>query len=260
MRLAAARLIAAGFGLAVTLTSAFAQTPEAPDNRAFSATAVQTLPDGSEQTGRIAKSGQNMRIEMQVNGLTSIQIMRGAEGVAFLVNPQTKTFAEIRDPSIARAVSGASNPCPSAAEMQATGVVCELNGDGRVSGIVTQRWEIRAPNSDGVTVVQWDTGRRRALAQTWPDGTSLTMEFQAMQEIEGRQVEYWTSALQIPDQPASLGAWWFDAKLRVILREEMPGGVSRVLKDIKVGPVDPAEFLPPQGYQLVQPQQAGTGQ
>jgi len=249
----AARLFAA-MALSAVISPALAQTSASPDDRAFTANAVQILPDGSEQIGRIMKSGQNMRLEMQANGQTSIQIMRGAEGVAFLVNPQNQTFAEIRDPSVKDAVAGASNPCPSEAEMQASGLRCELTGQGAVSGIITQRWEIQSQQAEGVTVVEWDTGRRRALSQVWPDGTSQTMTFQAMEQMEGRSVERLTSAVQSPNQPAALGGWWFDAGLRGVLREEIPGGIGRQLKDIKVGPIDPAMFLPPQGYTQIQPQ------
>lgn len=243
-------------------TTGQAQDAARADSRAFSAIAVQHMPDGSEQTGMIYKSGQNMRLEISADGQTSVQIMRGAESIAYLVDLAGQSYAEIHDPSIARAVAGASNPCPTAAEMQANGLTCQVTGQGLVSGVVTQHWEIQAPQSRAATHIEWDTGRRRALGQTWPDGTVLTMAFQAMDEIEGRAVEHWTSSLQVPDQPAALGGWWFDATLRVVLREEMPGGLTRQLRDIKVGAIAAEKFLPPPGFTLVEPQmqQPGPGQ
>ncbi|MCP5037016.1 MAG: hypothetical protein GY945_05375 [Rhodobacteraceae bacterium] len=255
----AATALIAAFALTSLTGQASGQNTANEDDRAFVASAVQTMPDGGEQVGRIMKSGQNMRLEIQADGQTSIQIMRGAEGIAYLVDPQTQTYGEIRDPSVSQAVTGASNPCPSEAEMQATGLICELMGQGKVSGVVTQHWEISMPQTQGKTMVEWDTGRRRALSQTWPDGTSQVMTFQAMEQMEGRSVEHWTSATQSPGQPAALGGWWFDAGLRVVLREEIPGGIVRQLTDIKVGPVDPAMFLPPQGYTQIQPQMQQQG-
>jgi len=240
--------------IAVLSAPLSAQETATPDGRSFSATAVQTLTDGSTQVGRIYKSGQNMRLEIQTGDQTSIQIMRGGEGRAFLVDPQNQTYAEIRDPSIAQAVTGASSPCPSVADMQASGLRCELTGKGEVSGVTTQKWEIQAAQSDDISIVEWDTGRKRALTQIWPDGTQMTMTFQAMTDIEGRSVEHWTRTLQAPDQPATLGGWWFDAELRVVVREEMPGGVIRELKEITVAPVDPGLFLPPHDYKRVDPQ------
>ena len=244
-------------------TPVLAQTPTAPAPPAFFATAVQILPDGTEQLGRIMKSGDNMRIEMQAGGVSSVQIMRGADGIAYLVDPQTRTFAEIRDPSVARAVAGPNDPCPSPAEMQAAQMTCEQVGQGEVSGITTQTWELKGPQIQGAMRVEWDTGRRRALRQEWPDGTTMTLTFQAMQQVEGRPTEYWQTALQRPDQPAVIGGWWFDPELLLVVREEVPGGITRVLRDIRVGPIDPAMFLPPLGYRQVDPQvarQSGAGQ
>ena len=252
--------------LAVLSSPALAQTaraPVAPAAPAFAATAVQTMPDGSIQTGRIMKAGDNMRIELEAGDRSSIQIMRGAEGVAYLVDPASKTYAEIRDPSVAQAVAGASTPCPLPAEMQAAQMTCKPVGEGKVSGITTQSWEITTANVQGAMRVEWDAGRRRALSQIWPDGTAMTMTFQAMQEFEGRQVEYWATSLQRPGQPAAIGGWWFDPELLVVVREEMPGGIVRALKDIQVGPIDPAMFMPPEGFTRVEAQPApatGGGQ
>ena len=245
------------------MTRSLAQTPAAPMPPDFAATAVQILPDGTEQVGKIMKSDGNMRIEMTANGATSIQIMRGGDAIAYLVDPQSRTYAEFRDPSVAQAVTGASNPCPSEAEMQASGLSCTQVGEGLVSGIITQTWEITAPQAPAPMVIEWDSGRRRALSQSWPEGTSMTLTFQSMQEVEGRQVEYWSSSFQPAGQAAIIGGWWFDPELLVVVREDMPGGVTRVLKDIRIGPLDPALFLPPPGFTRVDPQPApapGAGQ
>lgn len=249
------RRIAAALALVLSAAPAMAQAPATPATPSFAAQAVQTLPDGSEQVGRIMKSAGNMRIEiLGPNGQSSIQIMRGAEGVAFLVDPQTRTYAVIKDPSIATAVSGASDPCPPPAQMQSAQMTCARVGEGQVSGIITQTWELKAPQIDGAMRIEWDQGRKRALSQTWPDGTNMTMTFQAMQEMEGRQVEHWSTSLQAPGQPAVIGGWWFDPALLVVVREEVPGGATRSLREIRVTELDPAFFLPPQGYTQVEAQ------
>ncbi len=251
------RPIAAALALVFLAGPVLAQAPAAPATPSFAATAVQTMPDGSEQVGRIMKSAGNMRIELQgPNGQSSIQIMRGAEGVAFLIDPQSRTYAVINDPSVASAVSGAVDPCPPRAQMQAAQMTCARVGEGQVSGITTQTWELTSPQIEGVMRIEWDAGRKRALSQTWPDGTTMQMTFQAMQELEGRQVEYWSTSLQVPGQPAAIGGWWFDPALLVVVREENPGGLTRALRDIRVGDIDPALFLPPQGYTQVEPQVA----
>ncbi len=245
-----APIVAVAATVIATATALVAQSAVLPRPPSFSATALQILPDGSEQVGRILKSGDNMRIEMQA----SVQIMRGGEGVAYLLDPQAGTYAEFRDASVARAVDGASDPCPSPEEMRAAQMSCRHTGEGLVSGIVTQSWELTAPGIQGVMRVEWDSGRRRALRREWPDATTMTLTFQSMQEVQGRLTEYWQTALQRPNQPAAIGGWWFDPELLVVVREEVPGGITRILRDIRVGPIDPALFAPPPGYRRVEPQ------
>lgn len=259
------RRIAAALALAILATTGAlpltaqtqeqsqSQPPAPPVPPGFSAIAVQTLPDGSEQLGRIMKAAGNMRIELQgPNGQSSVQIMRGGEGVAFLIDLQSRSYAVINDPSVASAVSGASDPCPARARLQATGMTCTRVGKGEVSGITTQTWQIKAPQLEDVMWIEWDAGRKRALSQRWPDGTTMTMTFQAMQEMEGRQVEYWSTSLQAPGQPAAIGGWWFDPVLLVVVREKNPDGLTRELREIRVGDIDPALFFPPQGFTQVE--------
>lgn len=237
---------------------------QAPTPPAFSATAVQTMPDGSEQSGRIVKSGTNMRMEFGANAQKSVQIMRGAEGLAILLDPARAIYAVIPDPTVRAAVEGTPTPCPTPEQMQAAQIRCQRTGEGVVSGITAERWEISGPQDETPSVVLWDPGRRQALSRIFPDGTSLEMTFQAMQEHEGRQVEYWSTSLQIPGQAPLMGGWWFDPELLLAVREEMPGGISRRLTDIQVGPVDQALFAPPEGFSQVEPQamqpQAGARQ
>jgi hypothetical protein len=250
----------AGLAAGMILGSQTLAQTQAADPRAFTATAVQTLPDGTEQVGMIAKSGKNMRMESVVNGQKAIQIMRGEEGLAYFLDPQALTFFVVNDPSVTEAVAGASDPCPPQAQAQAMQIRCIQNGTDKVSGVTVQRYEIQGPQDQAPSVVLWDPGRRRSLGQTWPDGSSLTMAFQAMETIDGREVEHWTSSFQAQGQPAAMGDWWFDSNLIVVVREDLPGGISRRLTNIYAGPVDPAMFLPPQGWTQVQPPQQQTGQ
>lgn len=247
-----------GLAVALVLTGQALAQAEPADPRAFTATAIQSMPDGSEQVGMIAKSGKNMRMETELNGQKSIQIMRGVEGIAYVLDPQALTYFEIHDPSVTQAVSGATTPCPPQA--QAMQISCVQNGTDKVSGVTTTRWEIKSPQEAQPTVVLWDAGRRRALRQDWPDGSSLVMAFQAMEQMEGRDVEHWTSAFQAPGQPAAMGDWWFDSALIVVVKEVLPGGITRRLTNIYAGPVDPAMFLPPQGWTQTAPPAQQPGQ
>ncbi len=77
----------------------------------------------------------------------------------------------------------------------------------------------------------------------------MSMSFNAMVDLAGRQAEYWTIDYTTPGQAPLSTGWWFDPTLRVVVREDLPGGGSRRLEDIQAGPVDPALFEAPAGWQ-----------
>ena len=43
---------------------------------------------------------------------------------------------------------------------------------------------------------------------------------------------------------------WYDPQLKIAIREELPGGYFRELRDIRVGAQSPQLFTIPAGYQL----------
>lgn len=55
----------------------------------------------------------------------------------------------------------------------------------------------------------------------------------------------------LPDGTAKTSTEWYDKELKIVIREELPGGYVREMRDIVVGPQDPGLYLVPQGYQQV---------
>ena len=47
---------------------------------------------------------------------------------------------------------------------------------------------------------------------------------------------------------------WYDRELQIAMREELPGGYFRELRNIRIGPQSDALFRVPAGYRLVEPQ------
>lgn len=225
-------------------TGALAQEPA----RDFTATAIQVLPDQSETTGKIAKSGTDMRLEFERDGLRTIRILRPTEGIMWILDPQNRTYMEFKGPPVPRdAIEGHSTPCPTPSPAT-QGLRCDRSGpDLVISGIQTERWNIAAPGQPP-QVVYWDSQRRQALREEYPDGSLKQMTFKAMETLAGREVEHWRMELQRKGQAPLFGDWWFDTGLRVVLREELPDGSARRLEDIVVGPVDPALFTLPEGW------------
>lgn len=225
-----------------------AQQPQAP--RTFSATAIHSIPGQPETTGRVIKSGENMRLEFEQNGQRVIQILLPRQGVMYILEPQSRTYLEIRGPSVpATAGSGAATPCGAQSNL----ALCERVGSDTLSGIQVERWVLaRQPQSKPVTVL-WDPTRRQALRRDFPDGSSTALRFRAMETLNGRPVERWDMQTLAPGRDTLSGGWWFDPDLRVVVREELPGGEIRRLEDIAVGPVDMSAFQVPEGWRKRDP-------
>ena len=250
-------LAAAAFGF---LFPALAPGPAAAQNSipAYAADAVYRTPDGTESTGRVVKSGPDMRLEFTEAGRAVVQIIRRAEGRMYVLDPASRSYFTVQgepDPQAGAATYEA--PC----DPNVTAMTCRFLGNEVASGITAEIWEIGAPGDPAqVSRILWDGARHRALRQEYPDGTVMALAFQAMVQIEGRNVEHWSIAVNVPGQAPLAGAWYYDPELRVELREELPTGETRSLRNIVVGTVDPASFAVPAGWsEMSPPVPAGPG-
>ncbi len=245
--------LVAGASLAAALPVQAQQTgtadPAAPAPLSYRATAVQGRAGQGETSGTVIKSGQNMRLEYTRDGRQVIQILRPTDGVMYILDPQARSYIEITGQSIPVTAENAyTTPCP---DQQPASDTCQLIGTDVVSGINVERWAIATGADSKPLVILWDSTRRRALRQDFPDGSAMIMAFKAMEVIDGRNAEHWTIEITAPGQPVQSGDWWFDPELRLVLREDLPGGETRRLENIVVGPVDPSAFEVPAGWQKV---------
>ena len=156
-------------------------------------------------------------------------------------------------PIAADAIDGPLSPCPP--QVNSQGVRCERAGQDVVSGVTVERWIVYSPQQNGAMVILWDTGRHRALQFEYPDGSSMKMAFVKMEEIEGRNVEFWKITQAAPSQEPIIGGWWFDPELRVVIREDLPNGVSRRIENIDIAPIEAAMFAAPEGWTQMSPQE-----
>jgi len=243
-------LAAAGLSAILAATGLSAQTAGPP---AYSADAIYRAADGTESSGRITKSGTDMRLEFVQAGRQVIQIIRRAEGLIYVLDPGAHSYYEIKgapDPSASDV--GYQPPC----DRDTQPATCRFIGTEVTSGITAEVWEVTVQGQPGASTILWDGARHRALRQTGADGSVMSLTFQAMVNLGGRNVEHWATRFEAPGQPAQAGAWYYDPELRVEVREEMASGAIRALEEIRVGPVDPALFTVPAGWQQVQMPQA----
>ena len=227
----------------IAASSTIAQT--AQQTQSYSATAIHIVPGQEETSGVVMKSGENIRLEFDQNGQRVIQILRPEVGLMYILNPAEKTYFEIRGSDI----PGAANQANTAPCTEQSGLaLCQQVGLDTVSGIKVERWLLASqPNTKPVAVL-WDPTRRHALRQDFPDGSTTALSFVAMEDVNGRSTEHWTLQILAPGQETLTGGWWFDPEIRVVVREELPGGEVRHLENIVVGAVDPAVFQLPDGW------------
>jgi len=226
-----------------------AQNAAAPAPRMYSATATSQLPGQPDRVGYIVKSASNLRLEFDNQGQPVAQIIRPAQGLIYFLNPEDKTYVEMRGPAVPElAVDAYTPPC-----MPDGGSVCRKIGQAVTSGINTERWMISAPQQSGPVIVLWDPTRRTTLHEDFADGGTMTKTFAAMEDVAGRQTEKWTTRMARPGQETVTGDWWFDPEIRAVVRETIPGGELRTLTDITVGPFDAALFAVPEGWTQKQP-------
>jgi len=239
-----------------SLSIALTAPAMAQQTLSYTATALHALAGQPETSGKVVKSGQNMRLEFVSEGLQIIQILRPEIGAMYILDPAAHTYMEILGPAVpATATDAYTNPCPG----QAAGPACQRIGNDTVNGITVERWLLSASPNNQPTVLLWDSTRRRALRQEFPDGSKMIMSFKAMRDLNDRRTEYWTTELSRPGQPVQAGDWWFDPQLRVVVRETLANGETRRLENIVIGAVDPAAFQIPQGWQKLDlPQPTAT--
>ena len=232
--------------LGLSAAIALAQPTPLPS---FSARSVQTTPDQPDRIGTITKSGNFMRLEFEQDGQKVIQILRPTEGLTYILYPDTRTYIEQLGPAQPEEfVDSYTPPCPTEAEQN--GLQCSRLGLDVYQSIPVERWHIGAPDNSQM-VIFWDPTRKRALRQEMSNGTLVQMTFLGEQEIEGRETEHWVTEVSRQDVATMRNEWWYDPELKLILRETLPDNTLRQLENITTGPVDPAQFTVPDGWQRI---------
>ena len=218
--------------------------------QSYSATAVHEVPGQPGTTGTVTKSGQNMRLEFEQNGRQIIQILLPEQGVMYILEPTTRTYMEMRGQAVPATLgAGSATPCNDQSKL----AVCQRVGTDTVSGIQVEQWLLASQPQTKPLSILWDPTRRQALRQDFPDGSAMVMSFKDMQTLNGRATEHWIIQTEAPGRETLIGGWWFDPELRVVVREELPGGEVRHLEDIQVGAVDGSAFQLPEGWEKRDP-------
>lgn len=240
-----------GMGMALLL---FAAQPQAQGPALeFSAEAVQMAPDKQLRTARMYVGHERVRKEYSENGQQVAEIIDWGRGRVILLMPEQKTYMESGTTEqtriLPRRAGEDTNPCLDMPSLQ-----CRYLGQETLSGRRVDKWEMLAQR-DGITErsLHWiDPQRQMSLRQILPDGRLTELTLVGQQILNGRQVEHWEQSSSLPDGEVQRVSQWYDPQLQIAIREELPGGYFRELRNIVVA-IQPTQlFEVPAGYQRLE--------
>lgn len=227
----------------------------------FSAEAVQMAPDNQLRTARMYVGHERVRKEYTKNGQQVVEIIDWGRGHAIILMPEQNTYMEsitaVQTKILPRRAGEDTNPCLDMPSLQ-----CRHLGQETLSGRRVDKWEMLAQRG-GITErsLHWiDPQRQMPLRQILPDGRLTELILLGKQMLNGRQVEHWEQSSSLPNGEIQRASQWYDPQLQIAIREELPGGYFRELRNIVVE-VQPAQlFEVPAGYRRLEiPAQTRSG-
>ncbi|HFD80398.1 MAG TPA: hypothetical protein ENK05_08430 [Gammaproteobacteria bacterium] len=243
----AARILVGGW----LIVSGFAASATAAPNVQFSAETVQAAPGKEEHHARIYVGDNQVRLEYTRDKVPRVEIYDMKHQRALLLMPQQKLYMERKVPvgqnTNPMLPPSDSNPCA-----RAPGAKCRQLGRETLYGRPVLKWEMTMSH-DGKELrsLQWiDAERHTPIRQEWPDGTVTDLQPLGQETLNGRRVERWLSITKRPDGKTLKSTQWYDPQLQIAIREELPGGYVRELRNIQVGPQPESLFQVPAGYRL----------
>jgi len=232
-------------------TVAFAGSHKS-SNVQFSGRTVQSAPDGRTRKAKLFVGDNKVRLEYRKGGLEIVEIYDMENQRLLLLVPEQKIYMQ-RDFPPGQVVNpilppGESNPCSVMPEGK-----CKKLGDETMYGRPVSHWEVTLKRQ-GTTLhsLHWiDDERLMSLRDVWPDGSISEMKLLGIEDIDGEKTERWQRTTVHPDGKKEVAVQWYDPLLGIAVREELPGGYVREIRDIRVGKQPEALFQVPDGYRQV---------
>lgn len=218
----------------------------------FSAEAVQIVPDRPANTMRMFIGEHAVRTEYMMGDQLVAEIIEPEKKRRILLIPYQGTYMEQVGEKMPRIQFGTrpnmTNPC---ADME--GVTCHRAGEEVINGRPAVKWVFVSTFQDKtMKSTHWiDKARGLALKEQFPDGTRTELRHIADEMLGKRKTEKWELQVTGKNGKKTTSLQWYDPELQVTIREELPGGYVRELRNIKIGPQPPELFEVPPGYQKV---------
>ena len=213
----------------------------------FSATVVQTGPSGNIILGQLFVSDGIMRIEHKrsTEALISLIDYRNSKIISILPEKHIYTtqngmqwlplwleFVYMnRDPNCNMLPKGS----------------CVFHRDTHYSGRPVSRWTIKKPVF--IRQQQWiDKEHGFVVKSQSHSGGLMELRLTGHDTVEGRVVEKWRRSNSFRDEAPTISYQWYDPRLKLVVKEELPGGYVRKLNGLRIGDQPEKLFQVPQGY------------
>lgn len=236
--------------LLLTAVIGTAEVQAGDDVVEFSADAFQKGPQTPSIKARMFVGKMRVRKEYTSNGQPLVEIFDAKKQHAVLLMPAQHVYME-RQGNVAGVMSNTdktTNPCRG--QKQAS---CKKLGRESVNGRTADKWQMLM-RRDGkeMTALYWiDSERNMLIKQVLPDGTTTEMRLTGKEKVNGRDTEKWEMTATNPQGKTMRSLQWYDPELKIAIREEMPGGYVRELKNISVASQPDTLFEIPAGYTMI---------
>lgn len=219
-------------------------------NVEFSADAIQVAPGRPPVYSKMYVSKSAIRTEMTQQGRRIVDIAYPKEGKRVLLYPDQKMYMEQTGLTVSSSWSGKSAKTPCEGIKNSS---CQKLGKEIVQKVNVEKWQVER-NINGKTYrsLHWiDTNRRLAIKEMLPDGSVSELMMLGKDDLNGRNVEQWESRYTHSSGQNQISKQWYDLQLKIVIREEMPGGYIRELNNIKVSKQNKSLFELPKDYRKV---------
>jgi len=222
-------------------------------NVQFSAQAVQSAADGKNRNARIFVGDNQVRLEYTKDDQLMVEIYDMKNQRVLLMVPQQSSYMQRQMPNDRMGnpmlPPSQSDPCAYVPAAKCSYLTSELMHGRKVT-----KWEM-VVNREGQNSrsLHWIDGARHIpLREQWPDGTVSELRPLGQESLNGRPAERWEMKVTHPDGKQMLSTQWYDPELQIAIREELPGGNFRELRDIRVGLQPEQLFSVPAGYRRLE--------
>ena len=213
----------------------------------FSAEAVQSVPGRPSMNVKMFISKKAVRTESTTNGNTLVEIVYPKEKRRILLNQQRKVYVEQKANKTNANKSKKVSNSPCSGIMNAT---CKKIGSEKINNRNSVKWEMTTQiNGKNIKSLYWlDKKYHMPLRLQLHDGSISTMTLVGKEEINGRNTEKWKFNAIHPSGQTLESQQWYDPKLKMVIREALPGGYVRELKNIKIAKQNNKLFKVPSDY------------